>query len=48
MQEKGVGAHAGGEAAAKITYDCRFGNWHDGHPMTMADIKYAEALSWEW
>ncbi|MCD6142993.1 MAG: CGP-CTERM sorting domain-containing protein [Thermococcus sp.] len=48
VQDKWVAAHAGEEAAAKITYDCRFGNWHDGHPMTMADIKYAAAFSWEW
>ena len=46
--DKWVVAHAGEEAKAKITYDCKFGNWHDGHPMTMADIKYAAAFSWEW
>ncbi|RLI90360.1 MAG: CGP-CTERM sorting domain-containing protein [Candidatus Altiarchaeales archaeon] len=43
-----VAAHAGEEAKAKITYDCKFGNWHDGHPMTMADIKYFAAFNWEW
>ena len=48
VQDKWVVAHAGEEAKAKITYDCKFGNWHDGHPMTMADIKYATAFNWEW
>jgi len=48
VQDKWVAAHAGEEAAAKITYDCRLGNWHDGHPMSMADIKYSAAFSWEW
>ncbi|WP_256957791.1 CGP-CTERM sorting domain-containing protein [Thermococcus litoralis] len=47
-QDKWVAAHAGEQAKAKITYDCKFGNWHDGHPMTMADIKYAAAFNWEW
>ena len=48
VQDKWVAAHTGEEAAAKITYDCRLGNWHDGHPMTMADIKYSAAFNWEW
>ena len=46
--KKWVAAHAGEEAKAKVTYDCKLGNWHDGTPMTMADFKYEIAFNYEW
>ena len=46
--KKWVAAHAGEEAKAKVTYDCKLGNWHDGTPMTMADFKYSIAFNYEW
>ncbi|MCO6040343.1 Ig-like domain-containing protein, partial [Thermococcus alcaliphilus] len=43
-----VAAHAGEPVKARIIYNCKLSNWHDGHPMTMADVKYAAAFTWEW
>ena len=43
-----VVAHAGEEAKVKVTYDCKWSNWHDGTPMSMADLKYSIAFSYEW
>ncbi|GAB6101129.1 ABC transporter substrate-binding protein [Thermococcus atlanticus] len=48
-QTKGwVAAHAGEHAKAKITYTCKWSNWHDGTPMSMTDLKYDIAFSYMW
>ena len=40
---------AGGtKAAVKVVFNYMFSNWHDGHPMTMADVLYEFAFMWEW
>ncbi|NJE27061.1 hypothetical protein E3E22_10660, partial [Thermococcus sp. MV5] len=43
-----VAVHAGEPAKAKITYNCKLSNWHDGEPMSLADIKYIIAFYYEW
>lgn len=39
---------AGVSATSKVTYTLKFSNWHDGAPMTMADILYGFYFLWEW
>ncbi len=38
----------GTKAAVEVIYNYKFSNWHDGHPMTMADVLYEFAFMWEW
>jgi peptide/nickel transport system substrate-binding protein len=39
---------AGVNATSKITYTLKFSNWHDGAPMSMADVLYGFYFLWEW
>jgi len=43
-----VAVHTGEPAKAKITYNCKLSNWHDGEPMSIADVKYIIAFYYEW
>jgi len=38
----------GKNATSKVTYTLKFSNWHDGQPMTMADVLYGFYFMWEW
>ncbi|RLG69497.1 MAG: hypothetical protein DRO11_07695, partial [Methanobacteriota archaeon] len=38
----------GKKAAVKVVYDYKLSNWHNGQPMTMADIKNYIAFAYEW
>ena len=33
---------------SKATYTYLWGNWHDGVPIGVADIMYAQAFTWKW
>ncbi len=38
----------GHKAVAKVNFHLLFGNWHDGSPMTMADVMYSIGWDYEW
>ena len=38
----------GKTAYAKVVYNYKLSNWHDGAPMSLADIMYVWTFYWEW
>ncbi len=48
VQNKWVKVGRGVKAKSKVTFNYLFGKWHDGTPMSMADILYSFYISWEW
>ena len=39
---------SGTTAKAKVIYNIKMSNWHDGQPMTIADVLNELAFGWEW
>ncbi|MEM3159546.1 MAG: ABC transporter substrate-binding protein [Nitrososphaera sp.] len=41
-------ANPAGEATSAVTFDLVFSNWHNGQPMSAADVMYAQYFTFEW
>lgn len=41
-------AHSFDEATSAVTFDLVFSDWHNGQPMSAADVMYAQYFTFEW
>ena len=48
LQQKWVEVGVGKQATSKVTFDLKFGNWHDGQLMDMNDVLYGIYFLYEW
>jgi len=47
-QKKWVAPYAGKTAQSATTWKCGLGTWTDGQPITLADLLFDYAMTWEW
>ncbi|MGQ0796062.1 MAG: ABC transporter substrate-binding protein [Nitrosopumilaceae archaeon] len=47
-QQSWIEVGEGNHAITKVTFDLKFGNWHNGQPMDMNDILYPIYFMYEW